>query len=354
MGDEMASSSRSRRPTMNDIAKELGVSQALVSLVFRNKPGVGEEMRKRILETAERIGYVRDESARSLRSQAPTAIGVTFRIHQPFHDEILDGLYRLTEGTPHNLVLSAISEDRDELTAVRDLLAHRCGSLILLGPRTRGDVLARLVRGTPMIVVAKRSEYEGTEWVMSDDDLGVSSAVEHLVELGHRRIVYLSSRLDAGGPERVQALFRVVARYEDRVEARVVEAGMTEEAGAAAVLELLRENDLPTAILAFNDRCAAGAMEVLFRQGIRVPEDVSVVGFDDSSVAARPSMDMTSIHQDAAELAKQAIERARSRMADPSAESIPEGGVVPTRLVVRSSTGAPRASSKAERFFRFR
>ena len=338
----MADGSRSRRPTMNDIAKELGVSQALVSLVFRNKPGAGEEMRKRILETADRIGYVRDESARSLRSQAPTAIGVTFRIHQPFHDEVLDGIYRLVDGTSHNLVLSAISDDRDELTAVRDLLAHRCGSLILLGPRTRDDVLARLARETPIVVVAKRSDHEAIEWVMSDDNFGMTSAVEHLVGLGHKRIVYLSSPLDAGGPERVEAFFRAVAAYDDRVDARVVESGMTEDAGAASVLALLNEGELPTAIMAFNDRCAAGVMEVLFRRGIRVPDDISIIGFDNSSVAARPSLDMTSIHQDAAELAKRAIQCARRRMSDPSAEPIPGGGTVPTRLVVRSSTGAAR------------
>ncbi|WP_273167394.1 LacI family DNA-binding transcriptional regulator [Actinomyces israelii] len=338
----MPGASPGGRPTMNDIAHELGLSQAAVSLVFRGRPGVSEETRRRVLRTAERLGYVRDESARALRAQNPTSIGIAFRTHQPFHDALLDGFYAAAAHTPYNLVLSAISESRDERTVVEDLLAHRCGALILIGPRTHDDELAAFVRGTPLVVVARRCEVPGSEWVVSDDEGGMQAIVGHLADLGHRRITYLASPLDAGGPDRVQAFLRAAESVGMRTSVGVEEGGITEADGIAAAERLISSGCMPTAVVAFNDRCALGVLELLSSRGVAVPDDISVVGFDDSSIAARPTTSITTVHQDASALAGQSIERASRRLSGEPRSGGKRGTVVPTYLVRRSTTGPVR------------
>lgn len=342
----MAGKGARRRPTMRDIADELGVSQQLVSLVFRGKPGASDEMREKVFETARRIGYVRDESARALRSQEPTSIGITFRTHQPFHDELLDALYRAAADTPHNLVLSAVSDSRDEFAAIEDLLSHRCGSIVAIGSRISDEDLSTHARGLPCLVVARRAESPDVDWVSSDDAEAMNEVVGHLADLGHTDIAYLSSEVDAGARDRLAAFVRAAGARGLTDSVRVRSAGITETGGAEATRLLMDEGPLPTAIIGFNDRCALGVMEILSRNGIRVPDEVSIVGFDDSEIASRPSTDITSVHQDSDALAQFAVRRAIQRMTDTVAPWEQRGLILPTRLVVRSSTGPAFRSAK--------
>ncbi|WP_196488197.1 LacI family DNA-binding transcriptional regulator, partial [Propionibacterium freudenreichii] len=201
----MSGSSMGRRPTMRDVARAAGVSQSLVSIVFRGAPGAGAQTRDRVLAAARELGYVRDESARSLRASQSTSIGVCFQTRQPFHHVLLDGMYAHTAGTNHPLVLSAVSDARDEATAIRGLLAYRCGALVLLGPRGDEQSLAAMAGDTPVVVVGRRVDDRSIDWVTSDDGLGMDQAVTHLRTLGHRRVLYLSCSRAAGGPDRLQA-----------------------------------------------------------------------------------------------------------------------------------------------------
>ena len=336
------------RPTMRDVAREAGVSQSLVSMVFRGLPGASQETRARILDVARAMGYTRNESARALRSQQPTAIGVVFRTRQPFHDEILDSLYSVVAGIPHDLMLSATSEARGEEAAVRELVGHRCGALILLGPRSADGDLSRWAGGVPLVVVARRSDTAGA-WVVSDDRAGMTAVVDHLVGLGHRDIAYLSSPAEASGVERLGAVRDAVRAAGVQARLRVIPAGVTEDDGVAAVAEVFDGGAPPTAMIAFNDRCALGVMEALHRRGLRVPEDVSLVGYDDSSIARRPTTDLTSVRQDSTALASHAVARAVAALpqtgatggeAVVAAEHGERGVVVPVELVVRSSSAA--------------
>ncbi|WP_181833844.1 LacI family DNA-binding transcriptional regulator [Acidipropionibacterium virtanenii] len=329
---------------MRDIADELGVTQATVSLVFRNKPGTSDEMRRKVLETADRLGYVRDESARALRSQRPTAIGVTFRTHQPFHDELLDGLYRAVSPGPHKLVLSAVSDSRQEKDAIEELISHRCGAAVILGPRITDEQLSVYSGRIPLIIVARRSDRPEIDWVTSDDQQGMDAVVDHLVSLGHRDIAYLSSSIDASGSARIDAFIQACEGRGVGEHVQVHTAGITENDGARGVEQMLAGNRRATAVVAFNDRCALGAMEALHRRGVRIPQDISLVGFDDSTIASRPTIDITSVHQDTGELARIAIERAAARMMGEEPAAGDHGQIVATRLVVRSSSGSALSS----------
>lgn len=331
---------------MRDIANELGVTQATVSLVFRNKSGTSDEMRRKVLETADRLGYVRDESARALRSQRPTAIGVSFRTHQPFHDELLDGLYLAAGQGPHNLMLSAVSEARQETDAIAELISHRCGAAILLGPRLNDDQLGVFAGRIPLTIVARRSGRPDIDWVTSDDQQGMDAVVKHLVSLGHREIAYLSSSMDASGDARIDAFIRACRGCGVGDRLRVYASGITEIDGAHGVERMFAADDRATAVVAFNDRCALGAMEALRLRGLTIPGDISLVGFDDSAIASRPTTDITSVHQDVGELARIAIRRATARMMGEEPAGGDHGEMVGTYLVTRSSSGPAPGSRR--------
>jgi DNA-binding LacI/PurR family transcriptional regulator len=332
-----------RRPTMRDIAREVGVSQSLVSIVFRDAPGASDETRQKVLETADRLGYVRNESARSLRSTRSTSIGVAFQTRQPFHGELLDGLYAATADLPNRLVLSAVSDFRDEAAAIRSLVSYRCGALVLLGSRLSEDEILRLSSGIPVVSVARRCSSPNVDWVVSDDFQGMSLALDHLTSLGHRRIVYLSAPISPGGRERQHAFEDAAESHRLDTEVTIRTSGMTEQDGAEAATALLGEGTLPSAVIAFNDRCALGLLDVLVRHGIRVPDELSVIGFDDSEIASRTPISMTSVRQDPTSLAQFAVERALQRLAATGPANTPRGTILPTSLTVRSTTGpAPR------------
>ncbi len=333
------------RPTMRDVARAAGVSQSLVSIIFRGAPGASDETREKVLRIAEELGYVRDESARSLRASRSTSIGVVFQTRQPFHSELLDGLYAATVGRPNRLVLSAVSDVRDEAVAIRDLVSYRCGALVLLGPRLPEEEFLRLSAGIPVISVARRCSSPGIDWVASDDAQGMNLALDHLQGLGHRRIVYLSAPVSPGGRERQHAFEDAVESHGLGAEVAIRPGGMTEQKGAEAAEELIAARrsgePLPTAVIAFNDRCALGVLEVLMRGGVRVPEEVSLVGFDDSEIASRRPILMTSVRQDPTILARFAAERAVQRLGgEPAGEA--RGTVLPVSLTVRSTTGPAR------------
>lgn len=338
-----------RRPTMRDVARAAGVSPALVSIVFRGAPGASGETRARVHATARELGYVRDARARALRSLRPTSIGVTFRLDQPFQSEIVSALYESVPLATHSIMLSPTSESRSEESAIDDLVGNRCGVLVLVSSQLPSSRVAAIAAQIPVVSVAQALEGPGIDWVTSDERGGIALAVGHLRELGHRDIVYLSDEGSAGGAERLDG-FAAASRalgIEDTVG--VVPAGPTEDSGVVALERLLAQGRIPTAVVGFNDRCALGAMEYLMRQGLRVPEDVSVVGFDDSEVASRRLVQMTSVRQAPAALAEEAARMALARFGAAGERTSSEGVLQPTTLIVRSTTAAPGAGAARPR-----
>lgn len=335
---------RGKRPTMRDVARLAGVSPALVSIVFREAPGASAETRERVFAAADQLGYIRDERARGLRSTQQTSIGVTFEIDQPFQSAIVAALYRQA-GPSHPLVLSPTGGGRTEKQAIADLVANRCGVLIVVSSERDEEYFAQLSQRIPVVAVGRVLDGAPVDWIATDEYAAMALAVDHLVGLGHRRVAHLCDRHAAGGVLRIAAFKEACTRHGITADASIVTAGETEDAGAHAAERLLEGGALPTAILAFNDRCALGAMDALARHGMRVPEDCSIVGVDDSDIARRYLVDLTSVRQDVDGMARQALQRAILRLENRS--DVPIRGIVtaPT-LRVRSSTGpAPAAPS---------
>jgi DNA-binding LacI/PurR family transcriptional regulator len=319
------------------VAKRAGVSVAMVSIVMRGVPGASDTTRARVRQAADELGYRPDPRARLLRSQHTRLLGVVFTAGQEFHAGLLDGVYLAADAADYDVVISCVTPHHGEQEAVRTLLDDRCEALLLIGSELSGTELVEVDERLPVIVLARRVAKVDT--VRSDDALGAALAVDHLAGLGHRALTYLDGGRAPGAAE-LRNCVRAAGVTSDTVTT-IAAGGLTEREGAAAAAEILAAGDpLPTAIFAFNDRCALGVVDVLLRAGIRVPEDVSVVGFDDSPLAGLAHVDLTTVGQDGARLAELAVARAVSRIDDPAQRVVDD--VCEPRLVVRGSTAAPR------------
>ncbi|MGO4588317.1 LacI family DNA-binding transcriptional regulator [Paenarthrobacter sp. 2TAF44] len=321
-----------KRPTLMDVAEAAGVSRALVSIVMRDAPGASEATRLKVQQAAKELGYRPDSRARLLRSSRTRLLGVSFSTSHPFHAEIVDAAYAGATLRGYDIALSAVANGRPESRAIESLLDLGCEALIMISPALGEDELADYAARLPVVSLLRDDVGESLDSVSSDDDAGVRIALEYLSSLGHQRIAHVDGGDAVSSPQRREA-FR--AEMADRgLESRVIPGGATEEDGLRAGLELLE--DLPTAVLAFNDRCALGIWESFRAAGLRVPEDVSVLGYDDSQFARLSYVQLSSVSQDAPLLARAAVDRAIDRLEG----STPPAHLVRTpHLVIRSTTG---------------
>jgi len=325
-----------KRPTLMDVAEAAGVSRALVSIVMRDAPGASEATRLKVQRAAKELGYRPDSRARLLRSSRTRLLGVSFSTSHPFHAEIVDAAYAGATLRGYDIALSAVANGRPESRAVESLLDLGCEALIMISPALGKDELAGYAARLPVVSLLRDDVGESLDSVSSDDDAGIRIALEHLTSLGHQRIAHVDGGDAVSSPQRREAFRAEMAGR--GLESRVISGGATEEDGLRAGQELL--HDLPTAIVAFNDRCALGIWESFRAAGLRVPEDVSVLGYDDSQFARLSYVQLSSVSQDAPLLARAAVDRAIDRLEG----STPPAHLVRTpHLVIRSTTGpAPK------------
>ncbi|GAA2788366.1 LacI family DNA-binding transcriptional regulator [Saccharopolyspora taberi] len=338
----MSTASNGKRPTLADVAARAGVSTALVSIVMRGVKGAGDATRERVLKAAQEIGYRPDARARLLRSHRSQLLGVQFSLEQAFHSDLVEGVYAAAEPAGYQVVLSAVAASRGEQRAVDALLADRCEALILFGPQAPAARLAELAEQLPVVSVARRLRPSTSRVgvVRTADDEGVRSAVEHLVALGHREIVHIDGGKAPGASDRRRGYRTAMNRHGLADHVRVLPGGLTEEHGAAAARTLLDTHPRPSAVVAFNDRCAVGLLDVFLRSGIAVPDEISVVGFDDSHLARMAHVNLTTVAQDIPRLSESAVGHVIARLEGKPVDE--KETVVAPRLVVRGTTAAPR------------
>jgi DNA-binding LacI/PurR family transcriptional regulator len=324
-----------RRPTLMDVAEAAGVSRALVSIVMRGAPGAAESTRQKVLETARELGYRADSRARLLRSSRTKLLGLTFSTSQPFHAEIVDAAYAEASARGYEIALSAVANGRPEARAVETLLDVGAEALILIAPTLSNDELALYARQVPVVSLLRDEAGELVDSVSSDDYDGLRTAVDHLVGLGHRRIVHVDGGSAVSSDQRREAYRTEMLRH--GLEPVIVPGGPNEDDGMAAGQIL--QADLPSAVIAFNDRCALGVIENFRAAGIGIPRDVSVLGYDDSQFARLSYVQLSSISQDAPLLAAAAVGRAVDRIEGSHA---PERVVRKPHLVLRRTTASVR------------
>lgn len=325
---------------MEDVAREASVSRALVSLVMRESPKVSEKRRRRVLEAAERLGYRPNAMARGLASRRTRMIGVLLNdLRNPFFAEIMDGIFEAAEKLDYRLLIgTGRRQAAGERRAVDAFFEHRADGLVLVSPRLSGAEIFSIGRMTHTVVVARPVKVGYIDSVANDDLAGGKLAVRHLAELGHRRIAHIDGGRGAGASGRRAGYLREMSRL--GLEPRVVTGEFTEEAGVRAAERLLMSGDLPTAIFAANDLVAAGALDRLEDEGLRIPDDVSIVGYDNTFLAALHHMSLTTIDQPRPEIGRLALSTLVQRIDGD------RGPAVHLRLepslVVRATTAPPR------------
>ncbi|MEV4952956.1 LacI family DNA-binding transcriptional regulator [Paenarthrobacter nitroguajacolicus] len=327
-----------RRPTLMDVAEAAGVSRALVSIVMRGAPGAAESTRQRVLDAARQLGYRADSRARLLRSSRTKLLGLIFSSSQPFHAEIVDAAYAEASARGYEIALSAVASGRPEARAIETLLDVGAEALIIIAPTLNVEDLALHARQVPVVSLLRDNVGDLVDSVSSDDYAGIAIAVDHLVGLGHSRIVHVDGGAAVSSDRRRETYRTEMIRR--GLQPVVVPGGPGEEDGMGAGQIL--QADLPTAVIAFNDRSALGIMESFRAAGISIPADVSVLGYDDSHFAKLSYVQLSSISQDAPLLAAAAVGRAVDRIEGAKSP----GSVVRTpHLVLRKTTArAPAAT----------
>ncbi|MEV6427443.1 LacI family DNA-binding transcriptional regulator [Nocardia sp. NPDC051463] len=332
------------RPTMEDVASRAGVSRALVSLVMRDSPKVSEHRRHAVLAAAKDLGYQPHIMARSLASRTSNIIGVMVSdLRNAFFADVVEGMDTAAQDAGFELILNTGRRSAArERTALESLLAFRPGGIILLSPVLPAAAIRDAAQQGPVVLVSRSSTIPDVDTVNDDGEIGAALAVDHLVSLGHRRIVHLDGGAAFTAAARRRGYRDTMARH--GLEPMIVPSEHTDSAGIAAVQKLLNlfsHTNFPTALVCSNDFNAVGAMSALEEAGLRVPHDVSIVGYDNTSLAALRHVALTTIDQPRTQMGRLAIEALTERLRDGRAEPVRRR--LQPALVVRATTAAPRS-----------
>jgi DNA-binding LacI/PurR family transcriptional regulator len=325
------------RPTIEDVAARAGVSRALVSLVMRGSPKVSEARRAAVRKAAEELGYSPHAMARSLASRTSHVLGVMVSdLHNPFWAEVVDGLDEYARGAGFELVFNTGGRRPSrERSALSGLLSFRPAGIVLLGPVVPSGAITAAAAHTPVVLVSRSSRSPLVDTVNDDGQAGSGMAVDHLVSLGHRDIVHIDGGGGSQAAPRRTGYVNAMRRH--GLTPRVVRGEYTEAAGAAAVRTLLAAP--PTAVVAANDLNAVGALSALEAAGLAVPADVSVVGYDNTWLAALRHVSLTTIDQPRVEMGRLAAEALTQRAR--GARTEPARHLLRPSLITRATTAAP-------------
>jgi DNA-binding LacI/PurR family transcriptional regulator len=329
------------RPTIIDVADRAGVSKSLVSLVMRGAPNVSEKRRKAVLKAAAELGYRPNEMARSLVLRRSYVVGVMLSdIQNPFFTDVIDGISAAAKEFDYRALFNtgALSTD-GEVTAIETFLQLRVDGLILVGTIVDEATIDQVASDTPLVLASRDSASKLADSVATDDVAGASLAVDHLVGAGHRRIAHVNGGTGAGAAERLLGFVTTMERHGLEGEAMAVDGDYTEAGGIAGMEQILSAGRLPTAVFVANDQAAIGAIRVLTEAGMRIPEDMSVIGYDDTYLAAFEHIDLTSVHQEPVGMGREAVRLLLERTDQGRTEA--RHVILKPRLTVRGSTAPP-------------
>jgi LacI family transcriptional regulator len=322
--------------TIGDVAAEAGVSVATVSKVINSRWGVAENTSTRVRAVIEELGYQSSLVAQSLRSHRTNVIGVLVVDIEPFSAELLKGVARAIHGTDYELVVfSGCGRADDQVGWERRYLQRVSGTLcdgaILVTPSS-----VDVTYGAPVVAVDHNVGSSSLPTVDSDNLSGAVAATEHLLELGHRRIGFLAGRPDLESARLRERGYRMaLRRARIKIDPSLIRVGGYQvDTAEEAARQLLDRRDPPTAIFAANDVSALATISVARAFGLVVPDDLSVIGFDNVPESALSEPPLTTIEQP---IQQMGFDAAQILLRLVAKEPVPEHTLLPTKLVVRGS-----------------
>ena len=337
-----------RKHTINDIARLANVSKKTVSRVINESPFVREETRSRIAEIMRRVSYTPDPQARGLAFRRSFLIGLIYdNPNAPYVINIQEGALAALRRMGYELVVHHCDRNGPEfLTDIKNLISRqKIDGVILLPPISENNALSDMLKTLrcPYIRVLSAPLDEPQNLVLSMDRQSAAEVAEHLAKLGHTRIAMIS------GPASYRSSIERVAGFSNALADRgltlsadyVAEGAYTFESGAACAELLLSRTPRPTAIFAGNDETAAGVYRTAYLRGLKIPDDLTIIGFDDSPLASRLCPSLTTMHQPIRDMGRLAADKLMGKIANAAALS-PDASTVFPHLVVRESSGRPR------------
>ncbi|MEU0177902.1 LacI family DNA-binding transcriptional regulator [Streptomyces massasporeus] len=299
-----------RAPTIRDVAERAGVSKSLVSLVLRGSDQVRPEKRDAVLRAARELGYRPNAAARSLSEQRTRTVGVLLNdLRNPWFVDLLDGLNSLLHANGLRMLLADARLNRRTGQDPADpLLDLRVDGLVVVGTLPDPAALGQVAERIPVVLAGSREPAPpGVDVVAGDDERGALLVAEHLIGLGHRRIAHIAG-YGAVGELRRRSFEATMRRHGLADEVLVEPSDMTEEGGYRTTVRLLSRPDRPTAVFAVNDIAAIGVLSAAEELGLRVPRDLSVVGYDNTSIARLRHVWLTTVDNSSHEVGRRAAQ----------------------------------------------
>ena len=334
------------RVSIKDIAKAAGVSHSTVSRALSDSPLVKAETKVRIQRLAQEMGYTPDAIGRSLVTQQTRTVGVVVTtITDPFVAEVVQGIEDTAHENDYSVILaSSASEPERELAAVEMLRGKRVDGLIITSSRVGalyGEHLERI--GVPVVLVNNHNEQSGryTFSVSVDNQHGGYLATSHLSERGHSRIAYVSGPADHSDDADRQAGYRQALDKNNLSldTALVVSSNGRLDGGRRALRTLKGLHPFPSAVFCYNDMTAIGLLSAARQEGLSVPDDLAIVGFDDIPLAAHVHPPLTTIAQPQRDMGRQAMDMTLALIGAGDSTAPFSDVVIKGKLIVRESSG---------------
>ena len=332
--------------TTRDIAERLGVSVSTVGRALADDPRISEETKGRVRQAATEMGYVGNRAARMMRGASSNVVALVIPdIRNSFYSTIAHELSKNMEAEGFQLMLSETDDDRmAELRQLRELSANRVAGIIIVPTARPHSESAKLLRAVPHLQLLRKHPSLGSQWFGVDDHEALRQATAHLVAQGHTRIAYL------GGPEELPTGAQRLRGFRDALREGGLpdEAGRTElgppssvEHGRETVRRLLGVPDAPSALVLGSVQITLGVLEELSRQGVKVPGELSVVGFGDEPGFSWWGPGLTTVGLPIQEMATGCALWLLRRLKTEPGNDGPYTSVSPGSLVLRGSTAPP-------------
>ncbi len=329
------------------VAEHARVSIATVSRTINGIPTVGPELAKRVWKAIEKLDYYPNTQARGLVSGRSRLLGLVIsEITNPFFPELIQGFEEIAVEHGYEILIGSTNYDPRRMNQViRRMLERKVEGVAVMTFGIEEPLLQYLAeRNIPLALVDFELASPLASTLRVDYGGGLRQAVHHLAALGHRQITFLSGPQTLHSAKARMETFQIAAR-EARISSRnalVVEANHTLEGGMSAFESLRERGQLPTAIMCSNDMTAIGVLRSAYTIGVKVPKDLSIIGFDDIRFAEFTTPPLTTVQMSRVDLARAAFQALRDHSKGLAAAA-PREYPIPTKLVVRQSTAAPRA-----------
>lgn len=327
--------------TIRDVARAADVSVATVSRVFNGKGQVRDSTREHVRRVASQLGYLPNEIARSLSNGRTSTLGVILPVpHGEFFSEIIRGLDEAAQRSEYHLLISSSHHRLEDTEAALRVLRGRVDGLVIMSPHIEAGLLMERIRAPyPVVFISSEVQAAVCDAFVVQNYEGGRAVTRHLVEEGHRRIAVIK------GPDNNLEVRERLRGYHDALAeaglepdaALEFEAAFTQESGYVAARQIIQLDERPTAVFAFNDYMAIGALRAFHEEGLAVPQDVALAGFDGIPSSLFTCPPLTTVNVPAYDLGRRVMQRLIAQV-DADEPAPAEAISLPTALEVRAST----------------